>query len=393
MWSGMRPGGRCARRPSPRCPSATLRCARACWPSSRWTPPWLTAGAPPPGPSICTTAALEMAERVGDRDAIVAALRARQMARSGPDGATERLALGDRLIGIGTPYRDDKSVLWAGCGGSEALAQLGEVDRARAELDPIAATAGDGCAHRWPTGTCYAAALPSRWPGATSRRGAVPRVGGGQDRPPRRAPGGAPPLARLHPAGRVADRQVETPLDASDQAWAAMTPLHIVSVRWRLAMGRAARRPGACYGSLRPLSAAPASSLLTALYGWAARRSVRRPGRGGGGGPRCCCRSPTCSSAAKQALSRSGSARLPLGLAAGTLGRLDDAVRHLRAAAEVNQRAGVPPFTALARYHLARMLARRRRPGDRAEAALATSAAAVAGQLGMARCGATPAIW
>jgi len=84
------------------------------------------------------------------------------------------------------------------------------------------------------------------------------------------------------------------------------------------------------------------------------------------------------------ALGVTGSARLPLGIAAGTTGRLDDAVRHLRAAAQVNDRAGLPPFAAHARYQLARHLARRRRPGDREEAAaLATSAAAVAERLGM----------
>src|SRR5690349_11314962 len=74
-----------------------------------------------------------------------------------------------------------------------------------------------------------------------------------------------------------------------------------------------------------------------------------------------------------------------LGVAAGASGRLDDAVGHLRAAAEINERAGSPPFAALARYHLARVLARRRRPGDRDEAAaLAASAAALAERLGMA---------
>jgi DNA-binding CsgD family transcriptional regulator len=84
------------------------------------------------------------------------------------------------------------------------------------------------------------------------------------------------------------------------------------------------------------------------------------------------------------ALALLGSARLPLGLTAATVGRLDDAVRHLRAAAEANERAGLPPFAAWARYQLARVLARRRRPGDRDEAAaLAASAAAVAGRLGM----------
>jgi DNA-binding CsgD family transcriptional regulator len=80
-----------------------------------------------------------------------------------------------------------------------------------------------------------------------------------------------------------------------------------------------------------------------------------------------------------------GSARLPLGRAAATMGRLDDAIRHLRAAVEMHERAGMPPYAAHSRYHLASVLARRRRPGDRDEAAaLATACVATAEQLGMA---------
>ena len=80
-----------------------------------------------------------------------------------------------------------------------------------------------------------------------------------------------------------------------------------------------------------------------------------------------------------------GSVRFALGVAAATMGRLDDAVRDLRVAVEINERAGLPPSTATARYHLARTLARRRRPGDRDEAAAqVASAVAIAGKLGMA---------
>jgi DNA-binding CsgD family transcriptional regulator len=76
-----------------------------------------------------------------------------------------------------------------------------------------------------------------------------------------------------------------------------------------------------------------------------------------------------------------GSAHQPLGRAAATLGRLDDAVRHLRLAVAANERAGMPACAALARYDLAR----RRRPGDREEAAaLAGSTVATADRLGMA---------
>ena len=80
-----------------------------------------------------------------------------------------------------------------------------------------------------------------------------------------------------------------------------------------------------------------------------------------------------------------GSARRYLGLAATALGRLDEAVRHLRAAVAANEREGLAACAALATLDLARALARRGRTGDREEAtALAVSAAAAAEQLGMA---------
>jgi DNA-binding NarL/FixJ family response regulator len=76
-----------------------------------------------------------------------------------------------------------------------------------------------------------------------------------------------------------------------------------------------------------------------------------------------------------------GSARLPLGIGAAALDRLDEAVDHLRAAVDVGLREDLPPAVATARYHLARTLLRR---GDTAEAAaLAADAETQAAALGM----------
>ena len=74
-----------------------------------------------------------MAERLGDRRALREALRARQMARSGPDGVHERLALGDRLVALGADS-DDDAALWGRLWRFDALAQLGDLDAAEAEL-------------------------------------------------------------------------------------------------------------------------------------------------------------------------------------------------------------------------------------------------------------------
>ena len=74
-----------------------------------------------------------------------------------------------------------------------------------------------------------------------------------------------------------------------------------------------------------------------------------------------------------------------LGLVAATLGRLDDAVRHLAAAIEINDRMGARPWTAHCQHDLADVLRRRDAPGDGARAAeLDAAALAIALALGMA---------
>lgn len=79
-----------------------------------------------------------------------------------------------------------------------------------------------------------------------------------------------------------------------------------------------------------------------------------------------------------------GSVHLSLGILAAALGKPDRTTRHLRAAIEANQRAGLPPFEARARFELARVLSRRG-DRDRSEAlVLAADASRLADELGMA---------
>ena len=74
-----------------------------------------------------------------------------------------------------------------------------------------------------------------------------------------------------------------------------------------------------------------------------------------------------------------------LGLLAATLGDLDDAVRHLTAAIEINERMGARPWTAHSQHDLAEVLLRRNAPEDRQRAAdLERAAMAMARSLGMA---------
>jgi len=85
--------------------------------------------------------ALATADRLGDPRTLASALHARQLARSGPDGVHERLALGDRLLGLATELDDPTESMWGRLWRFDALLQLGQLDTAEAEIAPMAAIA------------------------------------------------------------------------------------------------------------------------------------------------------------------------------------------------------------------------------------------------------------
>ena len=61
--------------------------------------------------------ALAMAERLGDPRALRSALRARQLARGGPEGAPDRVELGARMLALGVADGDDDARCGGGSGG------------------------------------------------------------------------------------------------------------------------------------------------------------------------------------------------------------------------------------------------------------------------------------
>jgi DNA-binding NarL/FixJ family response regulator len=84
--------------------------------------------------------ALAMAERLGGPLALRSALRARQVARGGPDGALDRVSLGSRMLALGLADGDDEAILWGRLWRMDAFAQLGRVAPASAELLSVAPT-------------------------------------------------------------------------------------------------------------------------------------------------------------------------------------------------------------------------------------------------------------
>ncbi|MGH3737637.1 MAG: ATP-binding protein [Micromonosporaceae bacterium] len=329
-------------------------------------------------------AALEMAERLGDPGALRSALHARQMACSGPDGVRERLLLGEKFIGYGHADHDDAAELWGRLWRFDALMQLGDLDAAESGLPPLIAVVDR---MQLPLASWHLARC----------QGAI-ELARGRFEPARAYGQQSLALARRgdHLGGLLPSQGYLAMLgmltgftDAADsrrlEGWEHVRPLHglMAMVHWYAGREEEARR---AYAQTPPLDETPGFLLMPAASGLIELAEVFGDRTMLETGYRelapyaelfCC--------GGAGVIATTGSAHGPLGVAAAALGRLDEAVRHLRRAIEVNQRAGAPPFVAIARYDLARTLTRRRRPGDRDEAAaLATQAAGTASELGMA---------
>ena len=330
--------------------------------------------------------ALAMAERLGDGQALRSALRARQTVRSSPDGIQERLGLAQRMLTLGEQGDDADAMLWGRLWRFDGLLMLGRLDEAEGELAVVRALAerlrrplarwhllrsaaaiavARGRFDEAVEVTTQSIALVADRAHASLRgvpSGVLSAVGGLTGRTDIGAPpllelftGGAPPaMVHIHAAYLLLSDAREHARDI----YAAIPSADPVPVPAMLPTAGAAIELGAQFD--RPESVAKAAAIL--------RPYADLFVTGGAG-----------------SILVTGSARRYLGIAAASAGRLDDAVRELQLAVAANDAAGTPPFAALARFELAKVLARRRRPGDVGEAlALAASASAAAGRLGMA---------
>jgi DNA-binding CsgD family transcriptional regulator/tetratricopeptide (TPR) repeat protein len=328
--------------------------------------------------------ALAMAERVGERRAVIEALRASQIAHSGPDGASHRLAFGDRLLVIGADG-DDDARLWGHLWRFDALAQLGAIDSAEAEaghVDTVAARLRSPLA-RWHALRCRGTIAAAR--GRFTDALACGRQAEALARQSGHAGSLGPSLGFLAVVqAHLGDfDSIQDPALSMHAPSTVTTSMRAIQGRWRLAIGDRGEAER-IYHSLPPPAAVPPFLLLTTLAAMAELAAEFGDKQvaaqvhellapyadlfvcGGTG-----------------AILIEGSARCALGIAAAAIGRLDDAIRDLRTAVEVNERAGLPGCAAIAKLQLARALNRRRPGGQDEAAALATSAGAAAGDLGM----------
>ncbi|MQA79688.1 MAG: AAA family ATPase [Streptosporangiales bacterium] len=332
-----------------------------------------------------TDEALALAEQVGDAHALASALHARQVARSGPEGLAERLRLADRMSELGTTTGDDERVLWGHLWRFDALLQLGKIDAAEVEVLRMARLVErlELPLARWHLGRAGAAIAFARGRFVEVRRFAEDMLGRAATARHR----GGVHLARLLYALVATQTGKPPPTEAlgADTAWQSMAGPGAILPLWHLAVGNVeeARRLYAGFppaDTLPPFVAVPTLQmkveLAAALDDRAGAQDAYRH------------LSPwadlfVCGGAG--ALHFTGSIHTWLGVAARASGRLDDAVRHLRAGIEANERAGSPPCVARSRLELARALARRGRPGDAEEAAASAQlAAAEAERLDMA---------
>jgi DNA-binding CsgD family transcriptional regulator len=321
--------------------------------------------------------ALAMAERLGDPQALRSALRARQLARGGPEGAPDRVELGARMLALGAADGDDEAVLWGRLWRADAFAQLGRVGDCSAEialLEPVVARLRSP-GPTWHLRRSELALAYGRGEFGRARRLALESL--------RLAAHGHENMRTLTSAV-IVRLNVMTGLDEwpadGDFSWSPPLGLAMRAL-WESAMGRPGEarrhyRPGdalATVPRIRYLITYAIFGELAAAFGDAPTADVVYQAM------RPYADLFVCGGAGLTMVE--GSVQRYLGLTAGVLGRLDEAVRWLRGAVQVNAREGMAACEALATLDLARALDRR---GDRAEAsALALSAAAGGERLGM----------
>ena len=336
--------------------------------------------------------ALVMAQRLDDPASLVAALRARQLARSGPAGMRERLGLGERMLDLGTRTADPDTVVWGHLWRFDALLGLGRTAEAEAELDrlePVVARVrrpllrlhllrsqmavafgrGDWVACRRLNEEALAIGRRGGHEGVVFTAQAMAfqvAVLTGRDEPHVDVEG-----LRVAAARRTAYRAV---MRAGLARWLLDRGMRDEAHRWyrEIPASGSAGVPPFSMLIVETSRAQLAEALGHTAGAEAAYRHLAPHAElhvAGGAG----------------ATATHGSVQLYLGIAASVLGRGEPAVRHLRAAVEENERAGLTPFAALARCRLAAGAQRLGQPADVDEsAALLAESAATARRLEMA---------
>ena len=336
--------------------------------------------------------ALALAEQSGDPLAVAAALRARQLVCSGPDGLEDRARLADRMLELGRQTRQADVEVWARLWQIDASFERGDLGRVASEIDALARCVREiqGPRERFEVLRCQAALAQAQARFLDARRLADEAFAV-------MAPSGHPgPYAVRAAITNLVGRHVgqdDASVAANNLVGASEEIHESFGLIGRLSYAHAvvtAGRPEAAaevYRSLGPVNGwGPLPHLVLFSYAFGIAVAVPLglsadldalydrldPFRGhhvvSGAG----------------AVAYFGPVELWLGIAAHHLGRVDAAVTDLERAAQACQHNGAVGFEVEADVELAAVLARRHWPDDTDRArSLATRAANQAATLGM----------
>jgi hypothetical protein len=317
--------------------------------------------------------ALVLAERSGDPLAVAAALRARQLVCSGPDGLEDRARLADRMLALGRQTRQADVEVWARLWQIDASFERGDLGRVASEIDALARCVREiqGPRERFEVLRCQAALAQAQARFVDARRLADEAFAV-------MAPSGHPgPYAVRAAIANLVGRHVgqDDASVAANNLIGASEEIHeSFGLIGRLAYAHAlvtAGRPedaAEAYRSLGPVTGwGPLPHLVLFSYAFGIAVAVPLglsaeldalydrldPFRGhhvvSGAG----------------AVAYFGPVELWLGIAAHHLGRVDGAVTDLERAAQACQHNGAVGFQVEADVELAAVLARRHRPRRR----------------------------
>ncbi len=336
--------------------------------------------------------ALDMAAQCGDRRALAAALRARQLVCSGPDGLEERMRLAERMLALSHETADPQTEMWARLWQIDASLEGGDLARVGVEIDALALRAQRvrGPLARFEVLRCRAvlAQAQGRFGDARRIESEAFTVLAPTDHDLRFTFRSALSMSVGHHLGHDA-----ASLAAAGYAGAPEEHSQVLGLIGQVAFAHALASAGklgeaaAMYRSAGPVSGwqppphvvlcAYTSAIVTAVAlgesaDVAVLHDLLEPYRG------------HHVASGTTAMVYFGPVELWLGVAANYLGRLDDAVIELEQAAQACAVSGAAGFRVEAQHALASVLARRAGPGDLERArSLLTTAGRMAGSLGM----------
>ncbi|NBH01879.1 hypothetical protein, partial [Amycolatopsis sp. SID8362] len=309
--------------------------------------------------------ALAIADRLGDAEVLRSALRSRQMARSGPDGVHERLELAERMFALGEAEQDDDTRLWGWLWRFDAYMMLGRVDDAEAALAPMRQLTERlrRPLARWHYLRARAAVevARGRFDDAIATVRDCLRLLEGRTHDSLRGVSLFVLIIidGLTGRGDLLSADEFTMFDRRSPSFTMAVYGNYWAQRGDLERARRIAR------SADTAEAYPQPALLPSLATRAQLAGLlEEPDVAADMAARLRPHADLFVTGGAGTVTNVGSVRTYLGLAAAARGRLDEAVREIRLGITADDTAGMPPYSALARFELARVLSRRRRPGD-----------------------------